>query len=156
MRIFISHSSKDIAFVRGLVVHLKQAGYRVWHTEEVLPGDNWALAVGKALEKSNAMVVVLSPEAVKSPWMLADIEYALGSLKFKGRLIPVEVRPTKDIPWILRQMHVIRASKNPSQTARRIVEQLSRSRCRFPPGATGHTARRLPIQLHPPIAEGVV
>jgi hypothetical protein len=32
-----------------------------------------------------------------------DFEYALTSLRYKDRVIPVVVRPTRDVPWILRR-----------------------------------------------------
>jgi hypothetical protein len=157
MRIYMSSSPRDREFVTGLASHLKKAGFKVWYDAwDVYPGDNWGLAIGKALEKSNAMVVVLSPEAVKSTSVQRDIDYALGALQFAWRLIPVELRPTKDMPWILRQMHVIRASKSPGQTARRIIERLCHNSCRSGAGVAGRIARRSPIQLHPPIAEAAV
>jgi hypothetical protein len=128
MRVFISYSNRDGDFVKELASQLSQEGCRVWYADqEVMPGQNWSLAVGKALEKADAMVIVLSPDAVKSPSVLREIEYALGSPKFEGRLIPVEVRRTKRMPWILRQLHVIRASRDPGGTARRIVAQLNKS-----------------------------
>ncbi|MGD0089572.1 MAG: toll/interleukin-1 receptor domain-containing protein [Planctomycetota bacterium] len=127
MRVFISHSQRDRGFVRKLVPYLTQAGCQVWSDAELGPGENYPLAIGKALERSNAMVVVLSPDAVQSAWVLGEIEYALGSPKFKGRLITVEVRPTKGTPWILRKLNLIRASKDFGQTARQIVTQLHQS-----------------------------
>jgi len=157
MRIYISSCPKDHKFVTDLVSHLKKAGVQVWYDAfDLYAGDNWRLAVGKALEKSNVMVVVLSPEAVKSTFVQRDIGYALGELRFKGRLIPLEVRPTKDIPWILRKMNVMRASKSPSQTARRIIEHLKRNNCRSRSGIASHTSRRLTFELHPPIAKVAV
>ncbi len=64
----------------------------VWLPEEqLLPGDNWAAKVGSVLEDADAMVVLLSPDSMKSEWVRHDIEYALGTAQFKGRLIPAEI-----------------------------------------------------------------
>ena len=100
-------------------------GFEIWDSaQELLPGDNWALKVGKALEESDAMIVLLSPEGVKSQWVRREIEYAVGSRKYEGRLIPVMVRPTSNIPWVLRQFHVVRADKERDEATKQIVHQL--------------------------------
>ena len=53
---------------------------QVWDPEvNVLPGDNWAAQVGRALEESDAMVVLLTSNSVSSPHVKADMSYALGS-----------------------------------------------------------------------------
>jgi hypothetical protein len=111
MKIFISHANEKLA---GRVAQaLKQAGFEVWDAErEILPGDNWYEKMAQALEESEAMVVLLTPESSRSPWMRKEIEYALGNEAFKQRLIPVIVGspdtfPVENIPWILRRMKTI-------------------------------------------------
>ena len=74
-----------------------------------LPGDNWAAMVGRALEESEAMVVLLTPAAVDSPYVKREIEYALGARNYSNRLVPVVVGDrkrvsTENIPWIVRGM----------------------------------------------------
>ncbi|MXZ11501.1 MAG: TIR domain-containing protein, partial [Gemmatimonadetes bacterium] len=59
-----------------------------------------------------AMVVLLTPDALKSIWVQRDVEYALGALEYSGRLIPVLIDPDKtiaedDIPWILKRLNII-------------------------------------------------
>jgi len=44
------------------------------------------------------MIVLLSPEAVQSPNVIHEIGLALGSEKYKGRVLPVLLRPTENIP----------------------------------------------------------
>jgi hypothetical protein len=70
------------------------------------------------------MVVLLSPEATQSELVQREIDFALGSLQFKDRLVSVLVRPTEDIPWILRKLPFIRGLKNPSKIADRILDHL--------------------------------
>lgn len=122
MKVFVSHSSSESDLARDLASRLSAAGFQVWDDDKLLPGDNWALAVGKAMEESNAMVVLLSPEAVRSRFVSHEIEYALGSPRYRDRLLPVLVRPTKRIPWILRRLPLIRFYDNPADGADRIVE----------------------------------
>ena len=57
-----------------------------------------------------AMVVLLTPNSVSSPYVRRDIEYALGAKNYNNRLIPVVVGdpdalPSSEIPWIVRHMH---------------------------------------------------
>src|SRR6266487_333029 len=104
MKVFLSYASEDREVAKELASHLAKEKIEAWDPAEALfPGDNWALKIGKALEQSDAMVVLLSPNSVKSEWVLHELQYALSTPHYKGRVIPVVVRPTKDIPWILKR-----------------------------------------------------
>ena len=91
------------------------------------PGENWALKYGKGLETSDAMIVLLSPDAAKSDWVRHEIDYALSSPRFKDRLIPLLVRNTAEVPWILERQQLIRATKDMNATARNVVSALKKS-----------------------------
>ena len=85
----------------------------VWDDSiEVLPGDNWAQLTSQALEESQAMVVLLTPESIDSKWIKWDIQFALGNISYNKRLIPVFIGdPNKfsqeSIPWIFKHLTVI-------------------------------------------------
>jgi hypothetical protein len=52
MKVFISHSQKDAEIAKELTSRLSDAGLDVWLAErEVMPGDNWPLETGKALQR---------------------------------------------------------------------------------------------------------
>lgn len=108
MKVFISHSYKDEFLAKRIAEVLKQAGMDVWDGREILPGDNWAAKVAHALE-SNAMVVLLTADGIKSRSVRQDISYRLGEERYKKRLIPVVVGPAErksgeNLPWILKHM----------------------------------------------------
>jgi hypothetical protein len=125
MNVFISHSHKDRNFAQKLAAQLKDEGLDVWNPEqELLPGDLWSLTLGKALEKADAMVVLLSPDSVNSPQTLNEIQYALGEKHFRGRLIPVLVRPTKNIPWILEKLPMVKLKPGSQKAAQQIINLL--------------------------------
>ena len=117
MKVFLSHSSTyyrdDRDLIRKITDELKRAGMDVWDDSvEVLPGDNWAQVTSQALEESQAMVVLLTPESADSKWLHWDIEFALGNVAYKNRLIPVLIGdPNKfspeSIPWIFKHLKVI-------------------------------------------------
>lgn len=123
MKVFLSYAQPDQDWAKKLGAGLQAAGLEVWDpAQQILPGDNWAAKVGVALERSDAMVVLLSPAAVASANVHNDIQYALGSPHFKDRLIPVVVRAAKNIPWILKELPLLEAGQQePRRVAARIV-----------------------------------
>jgi hypothetical protein len=124
-QIFISYTHKDQKIAKELTSMLAAAGMKVWLADEqVLPRDNVSLEVGKALEQSDAMVVLLSPDAVASQNVRREIAYALSSPKFEQRLVPVMVKPTKNIPWFLENLAPIRLSEAQNQSVKKTAEKV--------------------------------
>jgi hypothetical protein len=113
MKVFISHSYEDQSLVRRIAEGLRKNGLEVWLGEtDLMPGENWAQKVSKALDDSQAMVVVITPNAMRSPWVHQEIAYALGQKRYRGRVVPVIVGPEDDIPadaipWILRHLKMV-------------------------------------------------
>ena len=68
MKVFVGHSHADAPLVPRVSAALQRSGLEVWDTGlDVLPGDNWAAAAGRAPEESEAMVVLLTADAINSP-----------------------------------------------------------------------------------------
>jgi hypothetical protein len=114
MKVFITHSHGNRPLVRQVVKTLKQAGLDVWDDEyDTYPSDNWAKVTGKALEQSDAMVVLITPDALDSVIVHRDVSFALGNIRFEYRVIPVLVgvdRNTaakKRFSWIIRNLDPI-------------------------------------------------
>jgi len=110
MKVFISHAGADETFVRKVVAGLEEAGFEAWDaSREILPGDNWADKTARALQESEAMVVLLSPDALRSGSVRREIDYALGEQRYSNRLIPVLPKELneEEIPWILRHLRMI-------------------------------------------------
>lgn len=107
MQIFISRANQDRELARKLIAELVHAGVEVWDPDEqIYPGDNWAEKIGQALESSEAMVVLVSRDALSSGLVAHDVQFALTSGHYQGRVIPVLVdfvtfQAGKDVPWIL-------------------------------------------------------
>ena|SRR5829696_2501329 len=113
MQVFISHAHKDAPLARQVANILRESGLDVWDEEyEIMPGENWAEKISQALKESEAMVVLLTPEALESSNVLWEIGYALGKESYEKRLIPVIVGnpdrlPEEKIPWILRHLKTV-------------------------------------------------
>jgi hypothetical protein len=120
MKVFVSHShtQTDEPLVRKVTTALQNAGLEVWDDRiEIFPGDNWAEKIAQALREAEAMVVLLTPNALDSKWVDHDIGYALGEQRFYQRLITVLAGPPEKlsenkIPWILRRLKMIKLGEN--------------------------------------------
>lgn len=128
IQVFVSHSRNDASWARELSRHLEGHGFRVFLDADLLPGDNWHLEIGKALEAADAMVVLISPAAALSLSVQKEIQYALGAERFQGRLIPVEVRPTQDYPWVLRKLQWIKTEGDVARAGDQIARTLQAAR----------------------------
>ncbi len=110
MKVFLAHAHDDAALAARIGRALAESGLDVWDPDhDLLPGDNWAGEVARALEESEAMVVLLTPAAASSPDVKRNIAYALGAKNYSNRLIPVVVGglerfPAAEVPWIVRRM----------------------------------------------------
>lgn len=123
MSVFVSYSSSDQKWAKELISHLEEEGVKVRDPRsDFTPGDNWSLQIGKALESANALILLVSPSAMKSESFRGETEYALGSKRFRDRLIPVIVKDTPELPWILRHLNPEKGA--PSQVSKRILKRL--------------------------------
>ena len=124
-QVFISYARADEDFAKALSSQLTKRGLSVWNADdEILPGDNFWLRIGEALRKSRAMVVLVSPDSMRSENVRHEIEYALGDPNYEGRVFPVQVRPTEDIPWILRRFKSFDARQSAAKVSESIANAL--------------------------------
>ena len=113
MRVFISHAYKDELLVKNVSAALERVGIEVWNaTRDVSSIERWSDEVEQALRDSDAMVVVLTDDALRSNWVRKEIQYALGEKGYRKRLIPVlagnpEELHREDIPWILKRLQIV-------------------------------------------------
>lgn len=121
MSVFLSYAKADEKLARKITEKLEQAGLKVWdYRREILPGDLWTEKASKALKESDAMVVLLSPDAVRSDQVRWEINYALSNFVFKNRLIPVLIGspakiPKENVPWILWDLQMVRLPEGGNQ-----------------------------------------
>jgi len=124
MSAFISYSSGDRKWAKELISRLEKEGVQVRDPRsDFTPGENWSLEIGKALESANALILLISPSAIKSESFRRETEYALGSKRFRDRLIPVIIKDTPELPWILRRLNPEKG--DPSQVSKRIRKRLT-------------------------------
>lgn len=74
---FLSYSHKDEKFATQLVARLRAEGVRVWFAAEDLnPGQKIHEEVGKAIDNFDRLVVVLSDNSMRSPWVQSEVRKA--------------------------------------------------------------------------------
>lgn len=131
MKVFISYTQSDEQLAEKIAASLKQAGLTIRdYRQEVLPGELWSEKASQALRDSDAMVVLLTPEAARSKQVRSEINYALGQDTFKNRLIPVvvgapEKLPKNEVPWILWELHVVNLPERGNQQEG--IQQIART-----------------------------
>jgi len=134
MQVFLSYNPSDKKVASDLAKGLSKFGYHVWFADQdLLPGDNWSLGIGKALEEADSMVVLVSPASAKSQWQSREVQYALASPQYQGRVVSVLVPPmnripSHSVPWILNKLTVIASGKSVSETSKRIAKALRESK----------------------------
>ncbi|MGB7339136.1 MAG: toll/interleukin-1 receptor domain-containing protein [Phototrophicaceae bacterium] len=74
--IFISYSRTDMDYVQKLEQRLLSEGFTVWRDNHIQSGDAWWQVVKANLRDCAAMIVVMSPRAALSPWVLRETAIA--------------------------------------------------------------------------------
>src|SRR5438477_10723493 len=112
MKVFVSYADADADLGKRVGDALRASGFQAWDISLVFPGDNLGTELGEALEESNAMVVLLTPNALRSPNVTLEIGFALVNKSYKGRVIPVVATPPEQLPkeeisWILNRFQMV-------------------------------------------------
>lgn len=86
--LFLCYSRNDSVIMRTLAANLSQARFVVWIDEDMIPvgTPDWKTAIEQAVQRVDAMVVILSPAAKDSEW----VNYEIGlARKYDKPIFPV-------------------------------------------------------------------
>lgn len=76
-QVFVSYSRKDASFVSELQRALEKAGISAWvDRERLVGGTEWIDSLADAMDACAAVVLVISPDAVRSEWVRREISFA--------------------------------------------------------------------------------
>lgn len=91
--VFLSYSRTDLTTMARIRDDFQAAGLSVWTDEQLEPGTpSWKDSIQEAIEEAGCVVVVLSPDAKKSPWVERELGYAAS----RGiKIFPVLARGTE-------------------------------------------------------------
>jgi hypothetical protein len=107
---FLSHSSKDRAFVVRLNEVLHRHGIRTWYSETNLVGaQQWHDEIGLALKRCDWFLLVLSPNAVASVWVKRELVFALQQNRFANRIVPLLYKNCdyEELSWVLSSFQFV-------------------------------------------------
>jgi len=91
-RVFISFSKEDMQTVVRIRDELKSQGFSPYVATDVIePGQHISRKIENAIAKSDAFVVLLTENSVKSPWVQQEIGYA----KSRIPVVPVKAEGVK-------------------------------------------------------------
>jgi NAD-dependent DNA ligase len=105
-QIFISYSSKDRAKAQKLVRVLENKGWSVWWDKKIPAGKAFDLAISKALNEAQCVVVLWSKNSVKSDWVWEEADEA----KQRKILVPIVIDSVK-IPFGFRRIQTVDLSR---------------------------------------------
>jgi hypothetical protein len=124
-RVFISYAHEDATTARSVARALGDEGFNVWLGEWHLePGSDLQEGIRRAIQSSDAAVVLLSPAAVDSRWLQEEVELLLArELDRRGiDLVPVLIADCP-VPRDLRDRGTVDLRDNPIET---LAERLRR------------------------------
>jgi hypothetical protein len=107
MKLFLSHSTKDKEFVEKLAAELRVNGIEPWLCEvDIELGDNFVAQIEEGLKDSDLVLLVLSPEAVRSAWTREEWTAVLARQVAESRTrLGVLLLRDCDVPELLRTKH---------------------------------------------------
>ena len=108
--VFLSHSSRDRAFVVRLARVLKQHNIRYWYSAaHIAGGQQWHDEIGEALARCDWFLVILTPDAVRSVWVKRELLFALNESRYNERIIPLLRKPCDyaRLSWALPEFQLV-------------------------------------------------
>jgi TIR domain len=117
-KIFFSYSRSDSEFALKLGKDLREKGINIWLDQlDIPPGSTWDIEVENALNTSDCILILLSPDSVASKNVMDEINFGIEE---KKKVIPVLIRYCK-IPFRLRRLQFIDFSKIYEQGLSRLL-----------------------------------
>lgn len=95
--VFISYSSKDFLYVKGIVEILKELGVSYWKAPDMIPaGSNYAKEIPAAIRECDVFLLVVSKYSQKSIWVEKELDSAINNRKM---ILPIKLdnEPLNDL-----------------------------------------------------------
>lgn len=95
--VFVSYCRRDKARVQPLVTAIQDLGWSVWWDPAIAPGQEFDRRIDLELAQAAAVVVVWTPESVKSRWVRGEARVAaerdiLVPVRFERATLPIDAR----------------------------------------------------------------
>lgn len=124
--VFVSHSSSDSWVANQIAKTIARAGGEPWLDDTDLEGGDEILErIRHGIDRCDEAIVLLSPESIKSPWVIFEIG---GAYMQHKRVTPILYHVTSDVMPIsgLKGIDLNKFDQFLLQLAKRIREQSRR------------------------------
>ncbi len=107
--VFISHSSRDREVVVRLARMLKDHKVDYWFSVHIAGAKQWHDEIGRALDRCDWFLIVLTPNSVRSQWVKRELLFALNEGRYNEKIIPVLRRPCEyaRLSWTLPELQLV-------------------------------------------------
>jgi hypothetical protein len=109
--VFISYSKTRRADAVELAGKLSDLGYNVWWDTRLLPTGLFATVIDRELDDAKAVVVIWSPESVRSKWVRSEAAHADRLEKLVNTHTAELNDPASQIPKPFNQTHSVAAGE---------------------------------------------
>jgi tetratricopeptide (TPR) repeat protein len=130
MKVFLSHSTKDKAFVQTLAQQMQSVCIEPWLCEvDVLVGDDFVEQIERGLREADVTLLVWSPDAANSAWTGKEWRAVLAREVEESRIrLGLLLLRDAEIPELLRTKHRIDARTESEKAIQDTVQWLVRQR----------------------------
>ncbi len=101
--VFISYAREDLAFVENVAERLNLAGIECWYDKSLRGGESWPREMQRRLEESRVLIVVVTPAARASDWVLREV---LSAQKLRLKIVPYRLEKTDGFLALADLQHV--------------------------------------------------
>ena len=122
--VFISYSHPDYKFVETLVERLSDAEISVSWDMDLPVGADFSKALVDAIDQSDFVIAIVSPDYLISDWAQGELAAALSSQK---RVLPILVRPTA-VEGPLQYIQFLDATSEPQLAGEKVIQLLNGAR----------------------------
>jgi len=127
MKVYLSYARPDLDWAQKLVDGLRDSGHEIWFDyDQLAAGLEWAKKIQMALDTCKAMIVLVSPASMESKEVRREIDHAFLSKNFAHRVLPVYLKPTRDVPWFFGKLSGVQVGKDPIDAIDEIKVALDR------------------------------
>jgi TIR domain-containing protein len=135
--VFISYSRKDFYFAESLAFHLDREGIATWlDANHLAPGGDWAAEIDHALDEAQTVVLVLTPDSIRSEYVRREWQRALAQgdrlilALFRSCKPPPELRHARRVDFCGALRRLMQLLATPGKAA---AQQTTRLRFPVPP-----------------------
>ena len=125
--VLISYSSKDKTIVDALCHYLEARKIRCWIApRDILPGENYAATIGKAIKRATIFLLVFSERSLQSQWVNKEANIAVTYNKI---IIPFKIEDCSfedtEMELYLNNCHWIDAVPTPDNAFGKLYEAVA-------------------------------